>query len=69
MDITVKEAGRRGGQETSRRHGREHYREIGMKGQIAMREKYPDMAHIWGKMGGRPRKKTLAEIEEEVRGK
>ncbi|MFH1031368.1 MAG: hypothetical protein V1767_02215 [Chloroflexota bacterium] len=27
-----------------------------------MRQKHPGMARIWGRMGGRPRKPTLAEI-------
>ena len=31
-EISVREAGRRGGEETSRTHGKEFYQEIGHKG-------------------------------------
>lgn len=60
--MTVSEAGGLGGRETLCRHGRRHFTRIGQRGQAAMREKYPGMSRVWGRMGGRPRKKTLAEI-------
>ena len=59
MSITVAEAGRRGGLSVLRKRGREFYAEIGRKGQKALRDKHPNMASIWGKQGGRPRKSTL----------
>lgn len=31
-DMSVREAGRKGGQKTSQTHGREHYEQIGHKG-------------------------------------
>jgi len=62
MEMTVVEAGRKGGRTTHRRWGRDFYVHIGKMGQVAMRKKYPNMAGTWGKMGGRPRKLTLAEI-------
>ena len=37
-EISVREAGRRGGQETSRTHGKEFYQEIGHKGGQRVRE-------------------------------
>ena len=37
-DISVKEAGKKGGEETSRTHGREFYQEIGHKGGQRVRE-------------------------------
>lgn len=44
--------------------GRGHFVRIGRKGQSAMRQKYPDMARQWGKLGGRPRKPKLADAGE-----
>jgi len=37
-EISVREAGRRGGQTTSQTHGREFYEEIGQKGGQKVRE-------------------------------
>ncbi len=37
-DMTVREAGRKGGEATSRTHGREFYEEIGHKGGQRVRE-------------------------------
>jgi len=69
MSMTVAEAGRRGGLKTSRTRGKEFYQKIGLKGQKTMRRKYPDMARFWGKLGGRPKKPTLAEIMGEYEEK
>ena len=54
--ISVNEAGRLGGLSTFRKYGRNHYRTIGQLGQQAMRNRYPGMASLWGKSGGRPKK-------------
>lgn len=62
MGITVNEAGRRGGLALLRNRGRDFFVQIGKKGQQSMRQKYPDMARKWGKLGGRPRKPNLNEI-------
>ena len=62
---TTAEAGRRGGLVVLERYGRQFYSEIGRKGQQATRIKYPGMAPIWGKMGGRPRKHNLSGIDGE----
>jgi general stress protein YciG len=59
MSISVIEAGRRGGLSVLRKRGREYYAEIGRKGQKALRDKHPNMAPVWGKQGGRPKKPTL----------
>ena len=59
MSITVAKAGRRGGLSVLRKRGREFYAQIGRKGQKSMRGKYPNMAAIWGRQGGRPKKSTL----------
>jgi general stress protein YciG len=68
MSISVSEAGRRGGLAVLRNRGRSFYSEIGKKGQLVMREKYPGVAHEWGKLGGRPCKPILVGIMRE-RGK
>ncbi len=62
MSISVAEAGRKGGLTVLNRRGRAFYSEIGKKGQQAMRQKYPNMASEWGKLGGRPKKPTLNQI-------
>jgi len=62
MSISVTEAGRKGGLTVLNRRGHSFYSEIGKKGQIVMRRKYPGMAAKWGRLGGRPRKLTLNEI-------
>jgi hypothetical protein len=56
---TVQEAGRLGGLTVLIKYGRCHFAEIGIKGQKAMRSKYPNMASVWGKLGGRPKKVNL----------
>ena len=61
-ELTVREAGRLGGLAVLRKRGREFYSEIGRQGQRIVRERYPGMPSVWGKMGGRPRKPTLADI-------
>jgi general stress protein YciG len=62
MSISVTEAGRRGGLVVLSRKGRSFYTDIGKKGQTVMRQRYPQMAAEWGKLGGRPKKLTLDEI-------
>lgn len=56
MEFTVKEAGKKGGLELAAKKGKEHFSEIGKKGQAEMRKRFPNMASEWGKKGGRPRK-------------
>jgi general stress protein YciG len=59
QQITVNEAGRRGGLSLVTKRGNNYFSEIGKKGQEAMRKRYPRMASEWGKKGGRPRKNKL----------
>jgi hypothetical protein len=64
-DISVAVAGRLGGIETLTRHGRKHFVDAGRLGQKALAQRYThDDRRRWGRMGGRPRKNTLAEMEE-----
>ena len=55
MTTTV-EAGRKGGLTVLRNRGRVFYSRIG---QAVMRQRYPGMATVWGRKGGRPRKISL----------
>ena len=64
-ELTVREAGRKGGLAVLKNRGRQFFIEIGVKGQIVMRKKYPHMASEWGKLGGRPKKLTLDQITGE----
>jgi general stress protein YciG len=59
---TVQEAGRLGGLKLFHNRGRAYFAEIGRRGQRTMRQKHPDMASRWGKLGGRPKKLTLGQI-------
>lgn len=56
--ITVSEAGRLGGLETLRRHGRQHFVTAGHLGQQVIAQYYTtEDRRYWGAMGGRPRRK------------
>jgi len=57
--ITVNEAGRKGGLSLLEKRGKQHFSTIGRKGQESLRQRYPGMASIWGKRGGRPRKNNI----------
>jgi len=61
---TVTAAGRKGGLSCLHKKGLEFYCQIGRKGQAAMRQRYPNMAKQWGKLGGRPRKNNLDDMGE-----
>ena len=58
-EMTVKEAGRKGGLSLLSKRGPKHFAEIGKKGQEIMKKGYPGMASTWGKKGGRPRKNNV----------
>jgi general stress protein YciG len=62
--ISVKEAGRRGGEATLRRYGVSFYREIGKKGGKRTVELYKELLKEFGKKGGRPRRPSLDEMRQ-----
>jgi len=57
--ITVAEAGRKGGLTLLAKRGKKYFAEIGRKGQKTTKKRYPRMASVWGKKGGRPRKNNI----------
>ncbi len=63
--LTVREAGRRGGLAVLNSRGRDFFVKIGRLGQASTRQKYPDRAKCWGKLGGRPKKPNLNNFMEE----
>ena len=66
--ISVREAGRKGGQATLRNQGNEFFRKIGKKGGKRTAELYRDLLSEFGKKGGRPKRPALNEyLEEEDR--
>jgi general stress protein YciG len=65
--MTVREAGKKGGLSCLRNRGRGFFSEIGAAGQQTMRDRYPGMAREWGRRGGRPRKRGLADIMGETK--
>jgi general stress protein YciG len=53
QELTVSEAGRRGGRSTSKRHGREFYATIGKKGGATTRDRYGSDFYVEiAKIGG-----------------
>lgn len=60
-EVTVAEAGRRGGRSTLKNQGVEFFREIGRKGGRKTAESYADFLKEWGSKGGRPRLSVLDE--------
>jgi len=63
-ELTVRQAGHRGGLAVLQKYGRKFYVEIGKKGQQTTRTRYHHMAREWGKLGGRPRKPSIDEMGE-----
>lgn len=63
--ITVQEAGRRGGHTTLQNQGVEHFKKIGSKGGKRTAKLYRDLLSEFGRRGGRPRRPSLKESMEE----
>jgi len=60
-EITVSDAGRRGGRATLENQGTDFFRKIGRKGGRRTAELYADLLKEFGRRGGRPRRPTLSE--------
>jgi len=67
--LTVKQAGQRGGSRTLERHGREFFQAIGRKGGQRTAKLYRELLSDFGKRGGRPRRPTLDDCMGEEAGK
>lgn len=63
-EMTVREAGRKGGQTTSERHGYEFYQEIGRKGGRKTRDRYgPEFYEEIGRKGGHKVRTLIREAK------
>jgi len=60
-EITVAEAGRRGGRATLENQGRDFFKRIGKIGGKRTAQLYGYLLKEFGKKGGRPRRPTLSE--------
>lgn len=60
-EITVRQAGKRGGRATLENHGRDFFSRIGKKGGERTADLYHDLLRQFGQMGGRPKRPTLDE--------
>ena len=64
-NLTVAEAGAKGGAATFAKYGREHFRAIGKKGQAGLEAKITTLERrIWGSMGGRPKRRRSFDTGE-----
>ena len=61
IEVTVRQAGQRGGRATLERHGVGFFRKIGTKGGRRTKQLYAKLLRELGKKGGRPRRPTLDE--------
>jgi general stress protein YciG len=59
--MTVSEAGRRGGYATLQNRGTKHFQKIGRKGGKRTAQLYRELLSGFGKRGGRPRRPNLEE--------
>jgi uncharacterized protein len=57
--MSVREAGRKGGETTKSRLGLDHFREIGSKGGKKTASLYKQLLKDFGRRGGRPRLPNL----------
>ena len=68
-DMTVREAGRKGGRTTRERHGHEFYEAIGRKGGRTTKERHgPQFYERIGRMGGARVRQLVAQAKRAQRG-
>jgi len=65
--LTVAQAGRRGGQSTLEHRGVEFFREIGARGGEITKRRWGHLFSQFGKKGGRPRRPSLEDMGEKNR--
>ena len=58
-EISVKEAGKKGGRTTLERYGHDYFKTIGRRGGQKTKERYGHLFSENGRKGGRPRKPDL----------
>lgn len=58
-EISVSEAGRRGGRATLENHGTDFFKKIGRKGGHKTAKLYANLLSDFGKLGGRPKRPNL----------
>jgi general stress protein YciG len=67
-EMSVREAGKKGGDTVRDRHGAEFYESIGQKGGKVVKEKYgPNFYEQIGHKGGQKVKKLIAEAKKNAR--
>jgi general stress protein YciG len=67
-ELTVREAGRRGGRATKLRHGPEFYESIGRKGGDTTKRRYgPQFYHRIGRKGGQRVRQLIAQGKRSTR--
>jgi hypothetical protein len=63
--LSVRDAGAKGGLATLAKHGSDHFRVIGKKGQARLADTVTsEQRRAWGAKGGRPRKLKLQDVGE-----
>ena len=68
--MTVREAGRRGGTQTKRRHGDEFYKAIGRKGGETTKQRHgPQFYEKIGRKGGQKMRQLIAKAKAAQKGR
>jgi hypothetical protein len=70
LSLTVREAGAVGGRATYVKYGKEHFQEVGKRGQAVLSAKITsEQRRSWGALGGRPRKRRFSTMGEKENSK
>lgn len=59
IEVSVRDAGRRGGRATLEKYGRDYFKIIGRRGGQKTKELYRDLFRKNGRKGGRPQKPEI----------
>lgn len=63
-EVSVREAGARGGRSTLERHGVEFLRKIAKRGGEVTKRRYSHLFSEYGRRGGRPKRPNLESVGE-----